>query len=163
MTKLYLKQIRKYENKQQKPMNKNLQTTTHLAIFKQPFLNAMLDGKKTIESRFMVNRSIPYKKIHSGDKVIIKESCGLVIGEFKVKKVEDIELNSLEKVEYCKSFSNEICSDLDKNFWKNRENKRYATLIWIDSLTKYNEPRECTEKPNRSMAGWFVLKNKENK
>ena len=142
-------------------VNKNLQTTTHLAIFKQPFLDAILDGRKTIESRFMVNRSVPYKKIRSGDRVIMKESGGLLVGEFKVKKVEDIELDSPEMVKYCKSFSEEICSNLDKSFWESRKNKRYVTLIWIDSLIRYVEPRECTEKPNRSMAGWFVLKDKD--
>ena len=44
----------------------------HLAIFVEPYLTYVLDGKKTVESRFSINRSPPYKKVKSGDIVFVK-------------------------------------------------------------------------------------------
>jgi len=131
---------------------------THLAIFKQPYLNLILKGKKTIESRFSMDKRPPYGMVRSGDKVIMKESGGLVKGEFTVGKVEYVELKldgyGMRK---CKSFANEICSDVDSDFWVKREKKKFATLIEINSPKKYDPPRQCVEKPNKSMAAWFIL------
>ena len=131
---------------------------THLAIFRQPYLDLILDGKKTIESRFALDRRAPYNSVRSGDKIIMKESGGLVKGEFTAGKVQYLELksdgNGMRK---CKSFSKEICSDKDPKFWDKREKKKFATLIEVKNPKRYDTPRECTEKPNRSMSAWFVL------
>ncbi|MCI9434957.1 MAG: hypothetical protein HFI86_06785 [Bacilli bacterium] len=35
----------------------------HLGIFSEPYLTYMLEGKKTIESRFSKNKIVPYNKI----------------------------------------------------------------------------------------------------
>lgn len=60
---------------------------THLAIFTQPYLDLILSGEKTIESRFGVRRSIPYNKVKERDKIIMKESSGMLKGEFTAGKV----------------------------------------------------------------------------
>lgn len=129
----------------------------HLAIFKQPYLDLILSGQKTIESRFSIDKRAPYNKVKEGDKIILKESGDLVKGEFTAGKVQYINITK-DGLDICKSFSKQICSDLDKNFWKSRENKKFATLIEIKNPIKYNEPRKCIEKPNKSMSAWFVLK-----
>lgn len=46
--------------------------TIHLGIFSEPYLTYMLEGKKTIESRFSKNKIIPYNQITKDDIVIVK-------------------------------------------------------------------------------------------
>lgn len=54
-------------NEMAKIKNKNV----HLGIFSDPYLTYMLDGLKSIESRFSKNRIAPYNKITKDDIVII--------------------------------------------------------------------------------------------
>src|SRR3954451_15221383 len=48
----------------------------HLAIFRAPYLDLILAGKKTIESRFSVNRIAPYEVAEHDDLVLLKRSPG---------------------------------------------------------------------------------------
>lgn len=59
----------------------------HLGIFSEPYLTYMLDGKKTIESRFSKNRILPYNQISKEDVVIVKKFSGDVLAYFTVKEV----------------------------------------------------------------------------
>lgn len=60
----------------------------HLAILSPGWIELILDGSKTIESRFTKVRCAPFGKVHEGDIVYLKESGGLVKGMFTVAKVE---------------------------------------------------------------------------
>lgn len=60
----------------------------HLAIFTGPFLDLVLEGKKTIESRFSKVRCAPYGVATEGDIVLMKKAGGLVIGKFTVSRAE---------------------------------------------------------------------------
>ena len=48
-------------------------TKCHLGVFTEPYLTYMLDGKKTIESRFSKNKILPYNQISKDDIVIVKK------------------------------------------------------------------------------------------
>ena len=63
----------------------------HLAILTPGWIDLILDGKKTIESRFTKVRCAPFRKVHEGDVVYLKESGGLVKGMFRVAEVETFE------------------------------------------------------------------------
>lgn len=52
----------------------------HLAIFQEPYLGLILAGKKTIESRFSVNRIAPYEAAERDDLVLLKRSSGPITG-----------------------------------------------------------------------------------
>jgi len=56
----------------------------HLAVFTEPYLSLLLQGKKTVESRWMRNKIAPYGKVHSGDLVYVKKSGGPVMASFRV-------------------------------------------------------------------------------
>lgn len=131
----------------------------HLAVFNEPFLSLVFDGKKKIESRFSIHKISPYKKIKKGDLVILQESGGLVTGIFvagKVKffhKLDDTVLKQIEK-----EYGELICSDYDKDFWKNRDKKNYASLIEVKKLKKL--PPYKSEKKDRS--GWSVIREEHS-
>ena len=59
----------------------------HLGIFSEPYLSYMLDGSKTIESRFSKNKIVPYNKISKDDIVVVKKSSGKVLAYFTIKEV----------------------------------------------------------------------------
>jgi ASC-1-like (ASCH) protein len=127
----------------------------HLAIFVEPYLDLVKKGKKSIESRFSVNRIAPYDKINVGDVVLVKKSGGLVCGFFTVKDVEFFSnLNSKSCLEIENNYGEEICTYVDENFWDNRIKSRYASIIMIDKF-HHIEPFSIVKKDR---LGWSVLK-----
>src|SRR5712664_2231754 len=59
----------------------------HLGVFAEPFLQFVLDGSKTIESRFSVNRCAPYRTVHAGDVLLLKQPSGPVVAVAEVAQV----------------------------------------------------------------------------
>lgn len=141
--------------KKQLPNNdiNNIKTKNiHLGIFSEPYLTYMLEGKKTIESRFSKNKIAPYNKITKDDIVIIKKFSGNVLGYFTIKDVLFFDLNTTSIDEIKLNFNKQLC--VDETFWNNKKNSNYATLIIIDKLVKLN-PFSVKK---RGMQTWIKLK-----
>lgn len=115
-------------------LDKLKRSNLHLGIFKEPYLTYMLDGTKTIESRFSKNKIAPYNNITTDDIIIIKESSKDVIGYLTIKRIEFYDLQSTNIEEIKNKYEKELC--VDDNFWESKKNSRYATLIFIDKITK---------------------------
>ena len=132
----------------------------HLAIFVSLFIDLILEGRKTIESRFSKIRCAPYRMIKKGDIVLMKQSGGLVLGEFTVGCVEtfsDLNKNFLEKL--AKKYSKQLCTDVDKNFWDKRRNSRYATFLYVSNPIRYDKPFPYPKKDRR---GWVVIDSRSD-
>ena len=56
----------------------------HRAILAKGWIDPILEGAKTIESRFTKVRCAPYGKVNTGDLVYMKECGGPVKGHFTV-------------------------------------------------------------------------------
>lgn len=118
------------ENEQEKLKNK----TFHLGIFTQDYLTYMLEGKKTIESRFSKNKIAPYEKITKDDIVFVKKSGGNVIAYFTIKEVLFFDLKETPIEQIKEKYNKDLC--LDDTFWENKKECKFATLIFIDQLIK---------------------------
>ena len=59
----------------------------HLAILREPYLRFILEGKKTIETRFAKRACAPYKRVSDGDVILLKRVGGNIIGACVVEKV----------------------------------------------------------------------------
>lgn len=94
----------------------------------------MLEGKKTIESRFSKYKIAPYNQITKDDIVIVKKSSGNVIAYFTIKEVLFLDLNTTTIDEIKIKYGNELC--VDDQFWESKKGSRYATLIKIDKIIK---------------------------
>ena len=104
----------------------------HMAVFNEPFLSAIIEKRKTIESRFSVNRINPFRRIFKDDLVLLKRTAGNIIGFFQCGNIEfwvKSKGANFEKLE--SKYGNSMCTYLDENFWANRESSRYGTLIEI--------------------------------
>lgn len=126
----------------------------HLAIFKGKAGEAILSGKKTIESRFSRIKNPPFGVIESGDLVYIKPSGKDIIGEFRVKKVfffDGLTLSDLSDLR--KRYGKELAVDGD--YWKKVTAARFGTFIFIGDSSKFiTSPIKI---PKKDLRGWVVL------
>ena len=124
----------------------------HLAILRQPFLNMILSGEKTIESRWSMHKIAPYNKLSIGDKILLKETSKDVIATAKVKDFKYFELTPQLADEIKQKYGKEIGVYKFEN-WENYRNKKYCTLIWLENVEKVKP-----FKVKRSNgAGWIVM------
>lgn len=131
----------------------NSGTGLHLGVFVEPFLRAVIDGRKTIESRFAKNRCAPYGRIGEGDFVFLKRSAGPVIGVAKVGTPEFHRLDESILDEIRELHAAALYAE-DDAFWADRKNKNYATLIPIEHATPF-DPFPIRKKDRR---GWVTYR-----
>ena len=94
----------------------------HLGIFTEPYLTYMLDGKKTIESRFSKNRILIYNQISKEYVVIVKQSSGNVLAYFTIKEVLFFDLCKVSIDEIKFKYNKQLCAD--DNFWIIKKNSK---------------------------------------
>jgi hypothetical protein len=124
----------------------------HLAVFVEPFLGYVLDGSKTVESRFSVNRCAPFGKVSQGDVVLLKKAGGPVVGIALVRTVWSYKLDESSWGLIRERFA-KVLRAQDPEFWERRRGASYATLMLIDHVLAL-EPVEWEKKDRR---GWVVL------
>lgn len=146
----------KYLSSLANPELKSLTSSIHLAIFVEPFLQFLLDGKKTIESRFSINRCAPFDKVERGDLLLIKKSGGPIVAICTVKDRWYYRLNPNSWNEI-KQYQEALCAT-DPNFWEEKQDASFATLIQIANITKIS-PIDFEKKDRR---GWVVISDKTN-
>jgi hypothetical protein len=122
----------------------------HVAVMVEPFLTHLLEGRKTIESRFSQRATQPYGRVSVGDLVLLKS--GPVVGSFLVATVQNLTLDAQVLAHLEQTHSEAICAD--ENFWKDRATKRYATLLGVRQVRTLPP----VPIPKRDMRGWVVLR-----
>ncbi len=124
----------------------------HLAVLTEPFLGWLLDGSKTIESRFSRVRCAPYGALCEGDIVAIKKPGGPVSGAFLAGPVSCYRLSPARVTEIRDRFAAQIRAD-DDEFWQQRADCTYATLIQIRHVRKL----PGLPFPKKDRRGWAPL------
>lgn len=129
----------------------------HLALMVEPYLSLILNGAKTIESRFSTKRIIPFNNITCGDIVVLKKSGGDIVAVFESGDVIFKQINGRIDVDEIKrKYGRELC--LEESFWEKKEKAKYVTLVSITHLKKISPI--SIKKVNRQ--SWLIY-NKENK
>lgn len=132
----------------------------HLAILTPGWIDLILDGSKTIESRFTKVRCAPFGKVNEGDTVYLKESGGLVKGNlFTAAKVETFE--NLTDAQICdlfyKEYREQIFSSLSASMQRPPEKwltAQHATLIHVSDPIAFDNPFAYRQK---GRSAWLVL------
>ena len=124
----------------------------HLAILSEPYLEWILSGRKTIESRFSVNRVAPYGLVRPGDRLLLKRVSGPVLGLCAVSKVAFFELDEATRSRLRERYSKALCAE-DPAFWRARERASYATLMYLEDVHRL-APIPCGKRDRR---GWVVM------
>ncbi len=132
-------------------------TTYHLVILKKPYLDAILGGRKRIESRFSKARPYALGRVQAGDKLFLKESSGPVCATALVKAVRNFEnLTPSQIIEIKQRHNNHIIGS--DEYWQSRSECRFGFLVWLEDV-KSIEPVRISKKDWRA---WVVLTEKEN-
>lgn len=132
--------------------NKVLTPSLHLAVFVEPYLEWILHGRKTIESRFSMRRVAPYRVVCPGDLLALKQSGGCIVGVCRVANVQLFELNAANQEYIRHRYSVPLCAE-DAAFWQARSRFRYATLIHLSDVSRVR-PFACGKRDRR---GWVVV------
>lgn len=125
----------------------------HLAIFVEPYLSYMLDGSKTVESRFTMNASAPYARVDAGDVLLLKRAGGGIEGICRAADAWFYELHPGTWDEIRKRFGGLLRVSAD--FLATRSRANYATLIRVDKVQRI-EPVPVRKRDRR---GWVVLRD----
>lgn len=106
----------------------------HLAVFIEPYLSFVFEGKKTIESRFNMGKQAPFEQVSAGDVLLLKRSSGPICGICLISSVWFYRLNpnSWREIE---GFAAALCMD-ESPFWQKRKASSFATLMRIENATK---------------------------
>jgi len=123
----------------------------HVAVMREPWLKLVLDGQKTIESRFSRTPVAPHGVVQAGDLVLFKRPAGPLCGTGKISGVEFHELRDGTAEELRARHSRDLCAD--DAFWLERSNARYVTLMMLTQVREI--PEIYVNKRDRR--GWVVL------
>lgn len=145
----------------------------HLAILRKAkikkgdnLLGDILSGKKTIESRWYVNKIAPWNRIKKGDTVYLKESGMSVTAKANVKKVIQYNNLNIEIIKrIIKDFGDQIAPNTSYKDWllwaKKNDNKRYCILIFLKDVSSI-EPFDIDKTGYGISSAWITLENIDN-
>lgn len=129
----------------------------HLAVLVEPFLGFVLDGTKTIESRFSSVRASPYCDIEEGDVLLLKAASGPIVAASTVQEVWFFgSLTHRVRADIHQRFGADLRDDVP-GFWEARRASTYATLMRLGEVAPLHAPVEC---PKNDRRGWVVLRGR---
>lgn len=125
------------------------QTAVHLAVMVEPFLSAVFNRQKTVESRFSRHKIAPYQHVKPGDLVLLKQSSGPIVGSFEVAWADyfEVDIEVLKKLEA--TYSQTIAAP--PGFWQAQQTKNYATFLGMKNIQR-RSPKPIHKKDPRAWA-----------
>ena len=119
---------------------------------KGEYLEALVFGRKTIESRFTKTRRAPWDRISAGDTVYLKVTSGPVIAVAEVGRVCQYENLTRGDIEGIRGeFGDAIGGSCE--YWQSKGDCRYGVLMWLEKVRVIEPVRIC----KRDWRAWVVL------
>jgi hypothetical protein len=134
-----------------------LTTGYHLVILKKPYLDAILAGRKRIESRLSKTKSYTFGRVLTGDKLFLKESSGPVCATAMVTAVKNFDNLTPKQITEIKQRYNDYIIGSDE-YWRSKSDCRFGFLVWLEDV-KSIKPVRINKKDWRA---WVVLTEKED-
>ncbi len=129
----------------------------HLVILKKPYLDAILSGQKTVESRFTKTRRPFFGRVGKGDEIFFKVSSGPVCATATIASVKSFENLTPQKIADTKDeYNHLICGS--EEYWDSRADCKYGVLVWLKGVCA-TEPVRIDKKDWRA---WMVLTEKSD-
>lgn len=105
----------------------------HIAVMTGPYLDKVLSGAKTVESRLTKNRSAPYGRISAGDVVLFKHASGpigavAVVGEAICTEIG----NGRSLGDVTSDFAEGLAYESD--YLESKSDARYCSLIVLENV-----------------------------
>jgi len=129
----------------------------HLVILKKPYLDAILVGQKTIESRFTRAKHSFISQVKQGDTLFLKASSGPVCGQASVAAVKYFEnLTPAKLAEVKRQYNEHILGS--EEYWKSKAGCRFGFLAWLEDI----QPMKPIMIAKKDWRSWVVLTPREN-
>ena len=129
----------------------------HLVILKKPYLEAILDGRKQIESRFTKTRRSLFWRVLPGDKLFLKESSGPVCAVATAGAVKTFESLTPKQIIKIKQQYNHYIRGSNE-YWRSKTDCAVGFLVWLEDVRAI-EPVRIGKKDWRA---WVVLTEQED-
>lgn len=133
----------------------------HVAIMKKSWglIPKIIEGKKTIESRWYMTKRSPWNQIKKGDKVFFKNSGEKVIAEAGVSKVIQFELKDIKEAEaVVRKYGKHICIvNKEPRTWESIPN--YCILVFLEKPRELKEPFNIKKDGFGIGAAWLSMKD----
>jgi hypothetical protein len=123
----------------------------HLAIFAPGPLAAILAGRKTVESRFAVDRRLPWGRVAAGDRIWLKRAGGPIVGVAEAAWVRSFA--GLTPAAVAELFCQHPEILADPAYCEAKSHAAYATLIGLANVRRV-EPLAL---PGRGRSGWRLM------
>ena len=132
----------------------------HLAIMSKQLqlLPKILNGEKTVESRWYKTRRAPFNKIKVGDIVYFKDSGAPVTLKSLVKKI--IQFNNLTEqriYDLLHAHEKELGVNADQYFISIKD-KKYGILIYLSNVEQV-KPFQIDKKGFGNQSSWITIDN----
>lgn len=134
----------------------------HIAIMttKWDLIGKIVEGKKTIESRWYKTRRAPWNVVREGDWIYFKESGGLVTAKAQVAKVLQFEGLTVSMAhEIIAEYGSRILIQ-DKDVEKWAKGKNYVVLVFLKQPAVI-EPFQINKKGFGNAAAWLTIPSVE--
>lgn len=135
----------------------------HLAILKKDLhlLPKIIEGEKTIESRWYKAKKTPFNRIKEGDIVYFKESGDLVKAKVSVQKVIQYDdLTETKIFDLLQKYEKELSIIADE-YINNVKDKKYGVLIFLDKVEQI-KPFQIDKTGYGNQASWITVKDIQN-
>lgn len=129
----------------------------HLAILKKPYLEAIIEGQKRVESSFTKTRRPHFGQIYPGDEIFLKLSSGPVCATATAAAVKYFENLTPKQILQLKQQYNHLICGSD-NYWQSKASCKFGFLVWLESVRAIKPI--CISK--RDWRAWVVLTEREN-
>jgi ASC-1-like (ASCH) protein len=129
----------------------------HLVILKRPYLHAILEGQKKVESRFTMTKRAYFGRVFPDDKLYLKQSGGPVRGMATVEEVRSFEDLTPERIGRIKEQYNDLIRG-GEEIWRSKANCRFGMLVWLKDVERI-EPVRISK---RDWRAWVIMTEKEN-
>ncbi len=111
-----------------------LANNLHIAVMRNPYLQFVLDGSKTMESRLSKIRSAPYNQVTKGDFILFKKSAGAILGLTSVEECWYFEKPNLD-INWCRNEFNMWVRGEDK-YWESKRDAKYASFFQFSKVAR---------------------------
>jgi ASC-1-like (ASCH) protein len=129
----------------------------HLVILKKPYLDAILNGRKRIESRFGTTKRTAFGRVLPGDTLFLKLSAGPVCATATVAAVEDFDNLTPQKMLQLKLQHNRYILGTDE-YWQSKCDSKFGLLVWLKDV----RPIQPVRIQKKDWRAWVVLTPNNN-
>lgn len=128
--------------------------SVHIAILRRPYLDAVLAGDKTVESRLTRTATPPWGQIQSGDRIFLKQSGGpfrAVAQAGHVESQDELTPATVDRLR--RRFAARVGGD--DAYWTAKRDARYACFIELCDVAAI--PNVGPAYKPQYLRAWYVL------